>query len=102
MPLISVVSIGELMSLARQFGWGNNKVEYMREVLGELIVVDINSEPVLSAYAEIDFWCKQNGRAFGKNDLWIAATAIAHGFGVATHNAEDFVRIPGLRVLSAA
>lgn len=74
-PLISVVSIGELLSLSRQLDWGRKKVEYLREVLSELIVVDINSELVLSTYSEIDFWCHQNGFKLGKNDLWIAATA---------------------------
>lgn len=63
------------MALERRLGWGPPKVERMREILAELIVVDINWEPVMQAYAEIDFWCGQNGRSLGKNDLWIAATA---------------------------
>lgn len=74
-PLVSCVSVGELMALERRLAWGPQKVERMREILAELIVVDINSEPVMQAYAEIDFWCRQNGRSLGKNDLWIAATA---------------------------
>ena len=38
----------------------------------------------------------------GAHDLWIAATALAHGMGVATANPRDFRRVPGLRVLAAA
>lgn len=75
--LISVVIVGEIMSLSRQFGWGPQKVQLMRELLGELIIVDINSGPVLDAYADIDVWAHQNGVVMGKNDLWIAATASA-------------------------
>jgi hypothetical protein len=37
------------------------------------VIVDINSGPMLSRYAEIDAWCRQNGVKPGKNDLWIAA-----------------------------
>lgn len=36
---------------------------------------------------------------FGAHDLWIAATAIAHGLGVATRNTSHFDRVPGLRVV---
>jgi len=38
----------------------------------------------------------------GAHDLWIAATALAHGFGVATRGRSDFERVPGLRVVTAA
>ena len=37
-----------------------------------------------------------SGQLIGGNDLWIAATALAHGFGVVTHNIEEFRRVPGL------
>jgi len=38
------------------------------------------------------------GKLVGAHDLLIGATAIAIGFQVATVNARDFERIPGLRV----
>jgi predicted nucleic acid-binding protein len=34
----------------------------------------------------------------GAHDLWIAATALAHDFGLATRNSAHFGRITGLRV----
>lgn len=88
-PLVSIVTVGEMLSLGRQFGWGGQKLEYMHELLHELVIVDINSEPVLSSYAEIDAWCRQNGIALGKNDLWIAATAVATGAVLLTAD-KDF------------
>lgn len=33
------------------------------------------------------------------HDVWIAATAIQHGFAVVTRNAADFEDIPSLRVI---
>ena len=42
----------------------------------------------------------ERGEIVGAHDLWIAATAIAHGFGVATRNISHFERIPSLRVVS--
>jgi predicted nucleic acid-binding protein len=35
----------------------------------------------------------------GAHDLWIAATALTHGLGVATRDRGDFARVQGLRVL---
>ena len=41
-----------------------------------------------------------SGDLISLHDLWIAATALFYGFGVATLNTRDFSRVPGLRVLS--
>ena len=38
-------------------------------------------------------------QVIGAHDLWIAATALAHGLGVATGNVADLERVPGLRVV---
>jgi tRNA(fMet)-specific endonuclease VapC len=73
-PLISVVTIGELLAFARKRNWGRPKVDHLKEMLRQLVVVDINSSDVLEKYAEIDAWCHVNGRSLSKNDLWIAAT----------------------------
>lgn len=43
---------------------------------------------------------KSNGLLIGSNDLWIAATALAHGMGVATSNVRHYRRVPGLSVLT--
>lgn len=42
---------------------------------------------------------QQNGLLIGANDLWIGATALAHGMPVVTANAEHYRRVPGLEVL---
>lgn len=38
------------------------------------------------------------GQVIGPNDLMIAATALAHGLTVVTHNTAEFGRVPGLAV----
>lgn len=37
-------------------------------------------------------------RPIGERDLFIAATALAHGLTVVTHNTREFERVPGLAV----
>ena len=39
------------------------------------------------------------GRLIGTNDLWIAACALRHSRALVTRNADEFSRVPGLRVV---
>lgn len=41
---------------------------------------------------------RRNRQKIGANDLWIAATALAHGMPVVTADIADFQRVPGLDV----
>lgn len=41
---------------------------------------------------------KSTGRHIGDNDVWIAATALAHGLPLVSHNARHFARVPGLTI----
>jgi predicted nucleic acid-binding protein len=48
-----------------------------------------------------DIWAQlaARGEVIGAHDLWIAATALAHGMGLATGNTREFNRVPGLRLI---
>lgn len=81
--VISAVTIGEMRSLAGLRKWGSVKLNDMEDLFKEFIIVDINNDPLLNAYAEIDVYSlshhptkslKTTARKMGKNDLWIAAT----------------------------
>jgi predicted nucleic acid-binding protein len=58
------------------------------------------TEAVARLHAEAWAELTRRGRLVPAHDLWIAATALAHGFAVATQDADDFKRVPGLRVLT--
>lgn len=59
--------------------------------------------PVLPWTMEIS-WCygeiyrslAARGELIGANDMWIAATALANGYGVVTNNTSEFGRVEGL------
>jgi tRNA(fMet)-specific endonuclease VapC len=85
-PLISVVSKGEIYSLAIQFSWGSQKRQELDELLRRIPAVDINTDRIIHRYAEVDAYSQgkdrtrplPNGissRNMGKNDIWIAATS---------------------------
>lgn len=54
---------------------------------------------IARAHAEIWSQLESDGNVIGSHDLWIAATALSHGMDVATANARDFERVPGLTVV---
>ena len=56
--------------------------------------------PVARVHAELWARLAAAGDLISLHDLWIAATALSYGFGVATLNRNDFDRVTGLRVLS--
>ncbi len=87
-PLVSVVTVGEMHSLAKQLSWGQKKVDAMGELLRNVVVVDINNAPIISRYADLDVWSLNRGRKMGKNDLWIAATASVTGATLMTLDAD--------------
>jgi alpha-L-fucosidase 2 len=66
----------------------------------QVIVVSLRGDG--PGYGRAYRYLEANGLLIGGNDLWIAATALAHELPVVTRNAAHFGRVPGLEVLSYA
>jgi tRNA(fMet)-specific endonuclease VapC len=98
---ISVITVSELLhGVQRAKGeWRARRSAFVEHLLAGLRAIPI-TEPVARVHAEIWAQLTERGEPIGAHDLWIAATAVAHGLGVATGNAADFERVPGLRVLA--
>lgn len=87
----SIVSKGEILALAEKNNWGGRKRELFSEKLREFPSVDIKTDEVVEAYAQIKSWTEGSpppsaphfppppkpAKKMGQNDMWIAATAIA-------------------------
>lgn len=91
-PLISVVTVGETLGFAKQRGWGLDRVELLRILLAELVIVDINDRGVLERYAEITAADRKSGWNLSHNDMWIAATASVTSALLLTTD-KDFERV---------
>ncbi len=74
-PLISVVTEGEIRSIALKKDWGAAKLVELQRLLTFLTIVPLPYSNIVDACARIDDHCTHNGFLLGKNDLWIAATA---------------------------
>jgi len=100
---ISVVSVGEIQSLALQNNWGASRTSVMNQYLSSFITLDINVKEVIDRYAQIDAYSQNrlanrplgtSARNMGKNDLWIVATASVIGATLVTTD-RDFSHLDG-------
>jgi predicted nucleic acid-binding protein len=82
--VVSVVSVGEIRSIAIQNKWGSQKISDLFKFLQKFPIADIHVESIIQRYAEIDAFSQgkwndlplgTTARNMGKNDLCIAATA---------------------------
>lgn len=98
---ISLVSVGEIRSLAFQFNWGKEKIQRMNHFLHTLNPFPVESEEIAAAYADLDAFSQcvhpaypppagMTARNMGKNDLWIAATAMLFSATLLTTDADFF------------
>ncbi len=98
---ISVITVSELLhGVHRARGDARTRRQsFVERLLADAEAIPITA-PVARVHAEIWAQLAARGDVVGLHDLWIGATALAHGFGIATRNSHDFARIPGLRVLA--
>jgi tRNA(fMet)-specific endonuclease VapC len=99
---ISVVTASELLHGVHRAS--DARVRMRRHAWVESVLERLQPLPITRhvARAHSELWARleAGGSLIGAHDLWIAATALAHGMPVATVNARHFERVPGLDVLA--
>jgi len=100
---ISVIIVSELLHGVHR---AEGAQRSGRSAFVEHLLAELQAIPITEAVARVhaDVWARlaARGEVIGAHDLWIAATALAHGLAVASGNAAEFERVPGLRVIPAA
>jgi len=98
---ISVITVSELLHGAHR---AQGAVRARRRAFVEHILAGFQAIPITEPVARVhaDIWSDLavRGQQIGAHELWIAATALANGLGVATRNSGHFDRIAGLRVVA--
>jgi tRNA(fMet)-specific endonuclease VapC len=99
---ISVVTVSELLHGVHRAADGARRTRrraFVEHVLAELEMLPATVE-VARIHADLWAQLEASGEVIGAHDLWIAATALAHGMRIATTNVREFGRVPGLDVLA--
>ncbi len=95
--VVSIASQAELLVLADRNKWAQAKRDAVNVMFQHLVVLPIDGEALLDAYVQVsrtDMTWHEGPRNMGKNDIWIAATAISTGLPLLTTD-KDFAFLNG-------
>ena len=95
--LISFMTQAELEQWALQSNWAPKRIEWLRLYLDRFVVVP-SSVDLSKKWAEVMVAARRNGRRIECADAWVAATALLYDSVLLTHNTDDFLGVPGLRL----
>lgn len=96
---VSFQTLAELVAGGALAGWGDAKWAALNAVLANVTVLHTD-QAVCERWAEV--WVARRAQPIGVADCWIAATALAHGMELVTHNPADFRGVPGLLIVTEA
>ena|SRR5258708_7657802 len=97
--LISFMTEAELEQWALLSNWHAKRIEWLRNFLGRFVIVPSSRDLVLK-WAEVMVTARRAGRRLETADAWIAATATLYDAPLVTHNASDYLGVPGLRLIT--
>jgi len=97
--VISFMTLAELSAWPLIHRWGPTNRERLKQHL-EKYAVYFADETLCDCWAEVVTRRRLRGKPIDIADAWIAATALALGVPLVTHNSRDFNAVDRLMVLS--
>ena len=79
--------------------WHAKRIDWLRVFLARFGIVPSSHDLVIK-WAEVMVAARRAGRRLETADAWIAATAVLYEAPLITHNANDYLGVPGLRVIT--
>jgi tRNA(fMet)-specific endonuclease VapC len=97
--LISFMTLAEIHRWAIQSNWGSQRLKWLDLHLKRFTIVPSSPE-LCQKWAAVTVTARATGRRIECADAWIAATAVLYDVPLITHNRNDFLGVPGLRLIS--
>lgn len=95
------MTVAELDLSAMSNGWGQNRRSALAEHLERFVIQD-STRDLCQTWARVTDEARRRGRPITAADAWHAAVALLEDLPPITHNRNDYVGVPGLRVISEA
>jgi tRNA(fMet)-specific endonuclease VapC len=98
---IAAITASELLTGVHRANTESRRLRREAFVEGILALIPVLPIDLRVARVHAHLWAilAADGQTIGAHDLWIAATALTHGYSVLTHNVREFNRMPGLVVV---
>jgi predicted nucleic acid-binding protein len=96
---VSFMTVAELDRWARERNWGAGRRAELENYLQRFSVYLVDRE-LCRRWADVADAARRAGRAIQTADAWIAATALAHGLPLVTHNAADYAGVTDLNLIN--
>ncbi|MFT5465308.1 MAG: putative nucleic acid-binding protein [Verrucomicrobiales bacterium] len=100
--VISVITASELLMSVRRAT--DDRIRERRSAFVEAILDRFTALPIdiriAREHSRIVAELLNSGQKIGTHDSWIAASASAYGFSIATNNVDEFSRVPELEVVT--
>jgi predicted nucleic acid-binding protein len=100
-PLISFMTLAELDRWVIAACWGEARRDKLREYLDRFVILPYD-RALCTKWAEITVAARSCGRRIDCADAWIAATAVLCDAPLITHNRNDYLGVPNLKLISHA
>ena len=98
-PLISFMTLAELDRWVLAARWGEARRKKLREYLEPFAILPYD-RALCTKWAEITIAAQSCGRRIDYADAWIAATALLCDAPLITHNRNDYLGVPNLKLIS--
>jgi tRNA(fMet)-specific endonuclease VapC len=100
-PAISVITQSELMVGVHRANTSQRRekrLRFVQAIIMNVSVLAVDSR-IADIHSQIVATLSESGSTIGPHDNWIAATAITYDYDLLTTNANEFRRVPDLRVI---
>lgn len=101
--IIPIIVVGELEAFSLKAYWSAQKIDFTRYMIDRYPIADLEPQ-IIPVYAQVDAFSQgklktvplnSSARNMGKNDIWIAATALYLDMELHTMD-NDFDHLPAL------
>lgn len=94
---ISSITVFELEYGAAKSKWGEETKRKLAVFLSPFTILPFSTEDAIAA-GQVRAQLEKSGRPIGLYDTLIAAQGISRGLTVVTHNTNEFIRVPGIKL----